>query len=314
MRAYTTIITTLCLLFILAACGAGGSATTTTENTSTNAETTTGAEGAAASTEGAYDKKVASISIFLTGDLMALGIKPAATTTSDYLPITEERYPDVEYLGFTKDPDMEALIGLQPDEIFIDAEFANKLGLDKFEKIAPTHVINLDEGRWMDRVREIGKLVDREQTAEEYIAKYTDKAKQVSELASQKLGDGTVMAVRVSAKGLRVYGTERPLGPILYEDLAFTPAKGVEAITKNWENISKEVLPDFEADTIFVLVSAVDEGSDKVFEDLKSDPIWMGLKAVQNNQVYVLKEQPWLDYSAYGNMLALEDLEQILSN
>ncbi len=260
-----------------------------------------------------YDKKVASISIFLTGDLMALGITPDGTTTSDYLPLDEESFPETEYLGFTKEPDMEALIAMQPDEIFIDKEFAGKHGLEKYEAIAPTNVINLDEGRWQDHLRDIASVVEREETAEQFIEEYEAKAAEVAELAKEKLGEGTVMAVRISAKGLRVYGMERPLGPILFEDIGFKPANGVEAIDKNWENISKEVLPDFDADTIFVLVSSVDEGSEEVYEELKQDPIWQSLKAVQNDQVFLISEQPWLDYSANGNKLALDNLEEILS-
>lgn len=309
MKRFTSVIISIFMLVILSACGSDEAVPQVTENSAAQEETAETAEAA----EEAYGKKVASISIFLTGNLMALGITPEATTTSDYLPISAERYSNIEYLGFTKDPDMEALIGLQPDEIFIDAEFSEKLGLEKFEKIAPTHVVNLDEGTWKDQLREISTIVDREQTAEDFIAAYDAKAKEVSALAAQEIGEGTVMAVRISAKGLRVYGMERPLGPILYEDLNFTPAKGVEAITKNWETVSKEVLPDFDADAIFVLVSSVDEGSEEVYEKLKTDPIWLGLKAVQNNRVYLLTEQPWLDYSAYGNRLALEDLEAILS-
>ncbi|MGA3603027.1 ABC transporter substrate-binding protein [Lysinibacillus agricola] len=289
-------------VFTLAACG----------NDKTSEETTTEKETTPIKESVTYDKDVASISIFLTGNLQALEITPVGTTTSDFLPLQEERFPETEYLGFTKEPDMEALIALQPDEIFIDAEFAEKHGLDKYEAIATTHVINLDEGRWKDHLNNIAEITDRTETAEQFIADYEAKVEEVKVLAKDKLGEGTVMAVRVSAKGIRVYGMERPLGPILFEDLGFTPAPGIEAIDKNWENISKEVLPDYNPDTMFVLVSSVDEGSQQVFNELQNDPIWQSLKAVQNNQVIVIEENPWLDYSAYGNKLALENLEEIL--
>lgn len=286
----------------LAACG----------NDKTAEETTTEKETTPIKESVTYDKDVASISIFLTGNLQALEITPVGTTTSDFLPLKEERFPETEYLGFTKEPDMEALIALQPGEIFIDAEFAEKHGLDKYEAIATTHVINLDEGRWKDHLNNIAEITDRTETAEQFIADYEAKVEEVKVLAKEKLGEGNVMAVRVSAKGIRVYGMERPLGPILFEDLGFTPAPGIEAIDKNWENISKEVLPDYNPDTMFVLVSSVDEGSQQVFDELQNDPIWQSLKAVQNNQVIVIEENPWLDYSAYGNKLALENLEEIL--
>ncbi|WCT55887.1 ABC transporter substrate-binding protein [Paenibacillus kyungheensis] len=295
MKKWIGLTLGICMIWILSACG---SAPAVTETTST--------------TEATENKKIASISIFLTGDLMALGIKPAATTTSDYLPITGEQYQGIQYLGFTKEPDMEALIGLQPDEIFIDAEFADKHGLDKFEQIATTHVINLDEGRWQDHLRTIAQIVDRTENAKSFITAYEAKAKEVSTRFQQKIGNGKVLAMRVSAKGFRIYGMDRPLGPILFEDLKLTPSPNVTTIDKNWENISKEILPDLDADAIFVLVSSVDEGSDQVFEKLQSDPIWLGLKAVKNKQIYMITEQPWLDYSASGNLQALEQLEKML--
>lgn len=293
-------------LFVLAACGNEEGQENKKVNENNESKSSSDSKGEK------YDKKVASISIFLTGDLMALGITPDGTTTSDYLPLDEERFSDTEYLGFTKEPDMEALIAMQPDEIFIDKEFAGKHGLEKYEAIAPTNVINLDEGRWKDHLQDIAGIVDREETAEQFIKDYEAKAAELSTLAKEKLGEGTVMAVRISPKGLRVYGMERPLGPILFEDLGFKPATGVESIEENWENISKEVLPDFDADTIFVLVSSVDEGSEDVYKELQNDPIWQSLKAVKNDQVFLISEQPWLDYSAYGNKLALDNLEEIL--
>ncbi len=292
----------LLAVFMLAACGNNEK----TEDTSVEKETTPVEETVT------YDKKVASISIFLTGNLQALEIMPVGTTTSDFLPLREDRFPETEYLGFTKEPDMESLIALQPDEIFIDAEFAEKHGLDNYEAIATTHVINLDEGRWRDHLASIAELTDRQETAEQFIKDYDAKVEEVKALAAEKLGEGSVMAVRISAKGIRIYGMERPLGPILFEDLGFTPAKGVEALETNWENVSKEVLPDYNPDTLFVLISAVDEGSEEVFEQLKNDPIWQSLSAVQNNRVIVVEENPWLDYSAYGNKLAIENLEEIL--
>ncbi|MDN4618523.1 ABC transporter substrate-binding protein [Paenibacillus sp. PsM32] len=295
MKKWIGLTLGICMIWILSACGSAPALTATTSTT-----------------EATENKKIASISIFLTGDLMALGIKPAATTTSDYLPITGEQYQGIQYLGFTKEPDMEALIGLQPDEIFIDAEFADKHGLDKFEQIATTHVINLDEGRWQDHLRTIAQIVDRTENAESFITAYEAKAKEVSTRFQQKIGNGKVLAMRVSAKGFRIYGMDRPLGPILFEDLKLTPSPNVTTIDKNWENISKEILPDLDADAIFVLVSSVDEGSDQVFEKLQSDPIWLGLKAVKNKQIYMITEQPWLDYSASGNLQALEQLEKML--
>ena len=41
------------------------------------------------------------------------------------------------------------------------------------------------------------------------------------------------MAIRVTAKELRVFSTKRPMGPILFQDLGLQPANGVEKIDGN---------------------------------------------------------------------------------
>lgn len=51
--------------------------------------------------------------------------------------------------------------------------------------------------------------------------------------------------------------TVRPLGPIMFEDLKLQMADGIDKISKDepYQVISKEVLPDFNADAIFVIIS-----------------------------------------------------------
>ncbi|GAA3332756.1 hypothetical protein GCM10020331_094100 [Ectobacillus funiculus] len=84
------------------------------------------------------------------------------------------------------------------------------------KKIAPTEVFDLNEGTWRDHLRAIGKLVDHEPQAEQFIKDYEKKQTQeVKTLIKNKLGeDSKVMAIRVTAKELRVFSTKRPMGPI----------------------------------------------------------------------------------------------------
>lgn len=74
----------------------------------------------------------------------------------------------------------------------------------------------------------------------------------------------------------------------------------------------QEVLPDFDADAIFVIVNR-DGQSQTAFKQLEKSGIWKGLKAVNNKHVYMIPDQPWLDYSALGNKMAIDDAKQIFS-
>lgn len=303
MKKKLTILFSTILLLLLSACGQPASSGRKTEDTN-NAEND--------------ETRIASISIHLTSDLLALGITPAGSVIGrelkDFLPHVRDQLKDSTKLGHIQDPDMEALIELSPSVIYLDKEFSGQ-DVSKFEHIAPAEVFNLDEGTWRDHLRSIGKLVDREQQAENFIGDYEKLTEEVRTLMTNELGEESkVMALRVTAKDLRVFSTKRPIGPILYNDLGLTPANGIEELdsSQSYEMISQEVLPDFDADAIFVVVNSEDEAQ-TAFKQLEESPIWQGLKAVKNNHVYVISDQPWLDYSALGNKLAMEQAKEIFS-
>ncbi|CAG7617477.1 hypothetical protein PAECIP111802_00413 [Paenibacillus allorhizosphaerae] len=72
------------------------------------------------------------------------------------------------------------------------------------------------------------------------------------------------------------------------------------------------MLPDYDADAIFIVVNNED-GAKKLYAQLQSSPIWQGLKAVKANHIYPIPDQPWLDYSAMGNKMLLDHAEKLFS-
>jgi iron complex transport system substrate-binding protein len=303
MKKKLTMIISLILIAMLSACGQN--------NSNDNKETSN-------QKDNSKDPKIASLSIHLTNDLLALGIEPAGSVIGgelkDFLPHVKDQLKNTKKLGIVKDPDMEALLGLNPSVIYLDEEFSGQ-DLSKYKKIAPTQVFNLNEGTWRDHLLSIGKLVDREKQAQQFIDNYDKESKEVQTLIKNKLGeDSKVMAIRVTAKELRVFGTSKPMGPILFQDLGLKPANSVLNIDKNqpYEVISQEVLPDFDADAIFVIVNR-DDKSQTAFKELEKTAIWNGLKAVKEKHVYLIPDQPWLDYSALGNKLAMDNAKKIFS-
>lgn len=309
------IITLVLLLTIsvLSACGQGQEANPSNSNST---------EAAVTATSDILvhdpDARIASMSIHITNNLLALGIKPAGSVVGgdvkDFLPHVADQLEGVVKLGVVADPDMEAVLGLKPDYIYIDKVYSGE-ELAKFEKIAPTIVIDMDSGTWQDHLKIVASHAGREKVAESFIQAYDEKAERVGELIRKELGaDAKVMAIRMTAKELRVMGTRRPLGPIMFEDLKLNMAHGVEKIspTEPYEVISKEVLPDFDADAIFVIISKGNEAKNN-FDELEKNAVWQNLKAVKNNQVYVLDGQKWLDYSSLGHDMALDDAEKLFS-
>ncbi|WP_279633698.1 ABC transporter substrate-binding protein [Brevibacillus antibioticus] len=82
--------------------------------------------------------------------------------------------------------------------------------LVKYEKIAPVQVFNLDEGTWRDHLKKTGELVNRQQQAEDFMKEYDAQAERVKAMIQKKIGkDASVMAVRVTAKEVRVMGMKQ---------------------------------------------------------------------------------------------------------
>lgn len=100
--------------------------------------------------------KIASLSIHLTNDLLALGIKPAGSVVGgdlkDFLPHAKKQLSQTKKLGIAADPDMESLLALKPDVIYVDEELAGQ-DLSKYKKIAKTEVFNLNDGTWRDHLK-----------------------------------------------------------------------------------------------------------------------------------------------------------------
>lgn len=107
MKKKLTILFSIMCILVLAACG----------QTKANEEETK-------KTEKSNDPKIASMSIHLTNNLLALGITPVGSVIGgdlkDFLPHAKEQLKDTKKLGVVTDPNMEALLQLKPTDIYVD--------------------------------------------------------------------------------------------------------------------------------------------------------------------------------------------------
>jgi iron complex transport system substrate-binding protein len=168
------LILSLMLAFIAAACGQQASPAASAPQ-----------QGAAPAPAAGKEPRIASLSIHLTNHLLALGITPAGSViggdVKDFLPHVADRLKTTKKLGVVSDLDMEALLALNPDVIYVDQTYAGK-DLSKYEKIAPTFSFNLDDGTWRDTLKAVAKLVNKQPQAEAFIKDYDAQAAKVKEL------------------------------------------------------------------------------------------------------------------------------------
>ncbi len=169
-RSWVGMVLILCMV-VLSACGQAADNKAADTKAADNGKKTVSA-----------DSRIASMSIHLTNNLLALGITPAGSViggdVKDFLPHVKDRLQNTRKLGVVTDPDMEAVLELQPDHIFLDKKYSGA-DVAKYEKIAPTEVFDLDEGTWKDQLKKIAVMVKHEAQADAFLKDYDAQQERV---------------------------------------------------------------------------------------------------------------------------------------
>lgn len=228
--------------------------------------------------------------------LLSLGIAPTATAGNEdagwaYMQENEllkEQLKDVQKIGNQFEPNMEAILGTNPDVILGTTNYTEQES--NLDAIAPTLIFNYidrDPEGWKNELREIAKIVNAHSKAEEVIQAYDKKVSDLAAEIQDVIGDKTVMVLGVNAKEIRYYPSKS--FPILYQELGMNMPKVGPSNPEKSEAIVPQTLLDIDADYIFVL-----NRDSKAYEDLQQTPIWEEIPAVKENHVYEIEERTWL--------------------
>ncbi|MDQ0170577.1 ABC transporter substrate-binding protein [Paenibacillus tundrae] len=302
----------LALVLVLTACGAGAgtNANGGNESAATPAETPSNTE---TQTTGAFPvtlkhmkgeltlnekpQRIAVLDVKFLDQMLAVGEKPAGSViaggNTDFPEYLGDEPKDVQVLGTRDEPNLEAIVALDPD-LIIMTDFQEKQ-YESVSKIAPTLVLDFYED-WRDTLATIAQITDKQDEAEKVRTAYEEKAAGVKAQLAEKMGDETIALIRPRKEGIRVHGIEHRTGEILYKDLGLKMPALVEEIKGDTSvEISMEKVPEIGADRYFVL-------SDELFaaeaEDMVSNPVWQSLDAVKNNLTYDVNSTLWIAY--YG--------------
>lgn len=251
----------------------------------------------------AEPQRIASLDYRLTDFLLALGIKPYATVNypGGVMPpyLDASALEGVQPLG--DEPNLEAVLGADPDVILGRKAQADLY--DQLTAIAPTLIADSPSKDWKQELKSYGAMFGREKQAEDWLNAYQTEADQAkAEIAKVVPKGSTFLYLRIMPKEVRVHGPEQALSAVLYDDLGLTPAKGVEGLD-DVVPISLEVLPDYDADYIFVETGAPKADGDQDAEDNRSrieqTSVWKNLKAVKQGHVYdmpqwIISEAPYI--------------------
>ena len=268
------------LILTLAACNSDESSNTDANSNNDKNETNTITYE---SEEGpievpANPKRVVVVSTY-AGNVASLGVNIVGVDAwAKSNPQFNEYFTDVEEIS---EENLEKIIELDPDLII---GLSTAQNLDKLKEIAPTVTFTYGKVDYLEQQLEIGKLLNKEKEAQEWIDDFKERAQKAGEEIKAKIGeDATVSVIENFDKQIYVFGDNWGRGTeILYQEMNLAMPKKVQemALKDGYYALSLEVLPEYAGDyIIFSKVSTQDNS-------FQETDVYKNIPAVKNGRVF----------------------------
>lgn len=261
---------------------------------------------------------------------LALGVTPVGTVAGrgqsgapGYL---GKAASDIPVLGTIANPDYEAIAEVDPDLILVDGTSINNAEvMGVLRKIAPTYFAGYAGGSWRATFGQVALALNEVEAGKEVVAEYEKHVDAVrADLTDH--ADQTFSIVRWQGGSASLILKELPAGMAL-DDLGLKRPKSQDRRGRGHsEPVSLENLSSIDADHMFfgTLGGASEgnrnaggasdvSGAEKALKQARAVPGFAGLKAVANDQVYVVDGSLWT--STGGPLLMrglIDDVAEIL--
>jgi iron complex transport system substrate-binding protein len=268
----------LMLVLVLSACGGGETTEKPKEEKKEDTpETITYQSENGAVEVPANPERVIVLSSF-AGNVMALDVNMVGVDAWSKMNPRFEKLKDVEEVT---DENLEKIIELNPDLII---GLSNIKNVDKLKEIAPTVTFTYGKLGYLEQHLEIGKVLNKEKEAQEWIDNFKADSKAAGEEIKAKIGaDATVSVIENFDKELYVFGDNWARGTeILYQEMGLNMPEKVKeaALEPGYYAISPEVLSEYAGDYVVFSKNAEGDTSFQQTETYKNIP------AVKNNRVF----------------------------
>jgi iron complex transport system substrate-binding protein len=262
-------------------------------------------------------KRIVALDFNSFAALLALDTKPIATW------ITTEIEDDFRYFQGKADGveilrsssgqiNLEKLVLLHPDLIIVISHpgFA---GIYKYaSQIAPTVVLPWIEtrGNWKQHIQDTARILNRTETGIQQINHYHQRVNQLKQRISNNDRKIHVSFAFVAAGRLVITRQQSFAGGILNDIGILNPIFAESG--DHYLPLAEELLPNIDSDILFIAPLRKDDYS--VIKKLQQKPLWSKLKAVQQNQVYIVDFSVWRGLNILAAYAMLDDLDKYIVN
>ncbi|QNK59216.1 ABC transporter substrate-binding protein [Paenibacillus sp. PAMC21692] len=302
---WTTTALMMALMLVVSGCGQSGSNNSNKENNSSansngNGTANTNEERVVTHAMGDTPIKGNPVRVVVltnegTEALLALGVKPVGAVkswTGD--PWYEHIKADMEgvtEVGEESQPNMELIASLQPD-LIIGNKLRQEKVYDQLNAIAPTVFSETLRGAWQDNFKLYADALGKKTEGDQIIAEYDARAADFKSKAGDKLNK-KVSVVRFMAGKTRIYLEDTFTG-IAFSKLGITRPDGQNYKDTFVEEITKERLPEVDADMLFYFTYETGDGKGTEMEnEMMKDPLWQSLEVVKNGNAIRVDDAIW---------------------
>lgn len=207
----------------------------------------------------------------------------------------------------------EQVMSYKPDLIIIRDAFDQSI-YDELNKIAPTIAFRLQD--YKAAMMGLGMALGMEDEATARLEQHLEKIADAREQLESVSGESVAM-LRILKKEIRLYPySKNDMSSFLYQDLGLTPDPMVVEYD-NADNlaISMETLPDLSAQHIILIAGYGSQTAEAVeaakqrYDEIKADPLWQMVPAVQSGSVYEVDSRVWL---THGLLATEEKIDEVL--
>lgn len=244
---------------------------------------------------------------------LVLGVRPLGTTLNtaiDQLPVhLNGKLSGVEHVGMIRQPSLEKILTLNPDLILSMTGVSDGI-YSQLTQIAPTVLASFGGGdRWKESFAVHANALDKSDLAEQWMRHYQERLSTFRQQMGDRLGTLEVSVVRLYPDAPSLYLPDSFVGKILQEAGLSRPLSQRNSGVQ--QRISRELLEYADGDVLFLWTSDDDfsaaEVQDTALRELKDDPLWSRLRAVENDKVYEVPGY-WLGYGPIAADAVVDDL------
>ncbi len=269
-----------------------------------------------------HPQRIVAMSQNSLADMLALNSKPVAAfmgavpEKADYL---ADKTDGVEMI-YSPQHNLEQVVLLKPDLIIIVSDGSSQVAYNQLSQIAPTVVLPWAEtdGDWKQHLQDVAGVLGKTELATQLLDDYNRRIQElrqalsVSPVADQKGAasskENRQQPIQLSFASVingQLYYSSKDFADDILDDLGLLAPRPITSGI-----ISEEILPEIDGDVLFI--ATYTENDRSLLEQLQQKPLWSQVKAVQQNQVYLVNMNVWRGYNILAAHVVLDEIEKLL--